>query len=372
MHFRVMGGDHGKPTQTALTGTWVNQSAQWPSPIRLGGGSCNSHCCFGRHDATHGVMQTRPNQNVLCSTRSVAFAGDGHIGAHYRAALKGTNLRGQTPLRFPAKYICNFQQKCQFPNRFSLTSSWTGDNLQNVNQTFCLVMQVDKSYNEYVCTCEGMSYILQHQHHQITHVCVKTQRPGPFQRFDVGDPVPHWVRGGASLRSATVLPNRTAWGWKSPKQGGEATVFRKMPSFRWHQECPTFWHGLGTFKHQVSTWWKNSQAHMITNTCTNRIPKIKSKYSSKPRANSRKDLDTDNLSAPNHKSQIASDLKSRSPNRKNFPQIAVSGSSNHTFKSRDLWFEPLFKSPLESQCQFLIRVVRTMSFSEKIHIVSNR
>ena len=42
------------------------------------------------------------------------------------------------------------------------------------------------------------------------------------------------------------------------------------------------------------------------------------------------------LSAPNHKSQIASDLKSRSPNRKNFPQIAVSGRSNRTFKSRDL------------------------------------
>ena len=43
-----------------------------------------------------------------------------------------------------------------------------------------------------------------------------------------------------------------------------------------------------------------------------------------------------NLSAPNHKSQIASDLKSRIPNRKNFPQIAVLDSSNRTFKSRDL------------------------------------
>ena len=42
------------------------------------------------------------------------------------------------------------------------------------------------------------------------------------------------------------------------------------------------------------------------------------------------------LSAPNHKSQIASDLKSQSPNRKNFPQIAVLSSSNRTFKSRDL------------------------------------
>ena len=78
------------------------------------------------------------------------------------------------------------------------------------------------------------------------------------------------------------------------------------------------------------------------------------------------------LSAPNHKSQIASDLKSRSPNRKNFPQIAVSGGSNRTFKSRDLWFEPLFKSPLESQCRFPVQVVRTMSFSEKVHSVSNR
>ena len=68
------------------------------------------------------------------------------------------------------------------------------------------------------------------------------------------------------------------------------------------------------------------------------------------------------VSAPNHKSQIASDLKSRSPNRKNFPQIAASGSSSRTFKSRDLWFEPLFKSLLESQCQFLIQQVRTMSF----------
>ena len=42
------------------------------------------------------------------------------------------------------------------------------------------------------------------------------------------------------------------------------------------------------------------------------------------------------LSAPNHKSQIAGDLKSRSPNRKNFPQIAVSSSSNRTLKSSDL------------------------------------
>ena len=72
------------------------------------------------------------------------------------------------------------------------------------------------------------------------------------------------------------------------------------------------------------------------------------------------------LSAPNHKSQIASDLKSRIPNRKNFPQIAVLDSSNRTFKSRDLWFEPLFKSPLESQCRIPVQQVRTLGFSEKV------
>ena len=53
-------------------------------------------------------------------------------------------------------------------------------------------------------------------------------------------------------------------------------------------------------------------------------------------------------------------------------RIAVSGSSNPTFKSRNLWFEPLFKSPLELQHQFLVQQVRTMSFSEKAHTVSNR
>ena len=41
-------------------------------------------------------------------------------------------------------------------------------------------------------------------------------------------------------------------------------------------------------------------------------------------------VQTNKQSAPNHKSQVASDLKSRSPNRKKFPQIAVLGSSNHT------------------------------------------
>ena len=52
--------------------------------------------------------------------------------------------------------------------------------------------------------------------------------------------------------------------------------------------------------------------------------------------------------------------------------MAVSGGSIRTFKSRDLWFEPQFKSPLESQCRCPAQVVRTMSFSEKVHNVSNR
>ena len=43
-----------------------------------------------------------------------------------------------------------------------------------------------------------------------------------------------------------------------------------------------------------------------------------------------------NLSAPNHKSLIASDFKLRSPNRKNIPQIAVRNASNPQLKSRDL------------------------------------
>ena len=47
-------------------------------------------------------------------------------------------------------------------------------------------------------------------------------------------------------------------------------------------------------------------------------------------------ITTPELSAPNHKSQSASDLESQNPNRKNFPQIAVSGGLKCTFKSRDL------------------------------------
>ena len=50
----------------------------------------------------------------------------------------------------------------------------------------------------------------------------------------------------------------------------------------------------------------------------------------------RLEIRTPDLSVPNHKLQIASDLKSQSPNRRNFPQIAVLGSSNRRSKSRDL------------------------------------
>ena len=42
----------------------------------------------------------------------------------------------------------------------------------------------------------------------------------------------------------------------------------------------------------------------------------------------------DDLGAPNHKSQIASDFKSRRPNRKNIPQIAVKKRFKSQFKSR--------------------------------------
>ena len=52
------------------------------------------------------------------------------------------------------------------------------------------------------------------------------------------------------------------------------------------------------------------------------------------------------------KSQIASDLKSQGPNRRNCPQIAAPRSSNRKSKSRNLCFEPLSKSPPESQLQF--------------------
>ena len=42
------------------------------------------------------------------------------------------------------------------------------------------------------------------------------------------------------------------------------------------------------------------------------------------------------------------------------------------FETRDLSFESLCKSPLESQCRFVVEVVRVVSFSEKVHVVSNR
>ena len=55
-------------------------------------------------------------------------------------------------------------------------------------------------------------------------------------------------------------------------------------------------------------------------------------------------VDFRTLSAPNRKSQTASDFESRIPNRKNFPQIAVKRGPNRTLKSCDFWFGPLFKS----------------------------
>ena len=96
------------------------------------------------------------------------------------------------------------------------------------------------------------------------------------------------------------------------------------------------------------------------------------KYPENTRKTPCKYPESHDLSAPNHKSQIASDLKSRSPNRKNFPQIAVSSSSNRTFNRAMCDLNLCSYSPLESQCQFLIQQVRTLRFSDKVHTVSNR
>ena len=74
----------------------------------------------------------------------------------------------------------------------------------------------------------------------------------------------------------------------------------------------------------------------------------------------------------NHTNRKSLVIWNRGAQSQEFPPNRCPGSSNRTFKSRDLWFEPLFKSPLESQCQFLIQQVRTMSFSEVVHTVSNR
>ena len=64
----------------------------------------------------------------------------------------------------------------------------------------------------------------------------------------------------------------------------------------------------------------------------------------------------------NRRAQIARKLR----------KIAASSTSNHTFNSRDLWFGPLFKSPLKSQCQFPVQQDSTLIFSERSHTVSNR
>ena len=64
-------------------------------------------------------------------------------------------------------------------------------------------------------------------------------------------------------------------------------------------------------------------------------------------------------SAPNHKSQIASDLKSRSPNHKTFPRIAVSnGSSDQiALSNRSICLKSLLicDSRFESQIAIAIK-----------------
>ena len=100
---------------------------------------------------------------------------------------------------------------------------------------------------------------------QFSDPCVRqdARRPNQSQRFDVADPVPHWARGGASLRSATVFRNRIPSGWKSPKLRGERNRIPRNslipPQKNW-PECPSFWHRLGTLKYQDST-WSERQSH---------------------------------------------------------------------------------------------------------------
>ena len=98
----------------------------------------------------------------------------------------------------------------------------------NFSQTSCLVMQIESSYNRHL-----------------------------FERFDVADPVLHWARSRALLRSATAFRNRIPTCWKSPKRGGSSCNPRSalIPAQRnWPEECPIFWHRLGALKLQISTW----------------------------------------------------------------------------------------------------------------------
>ena len=77
------------------------------------------------------------------------------------------------------------------------------------------------------------------------------------------------------------------------------------------------------------------------------------------------------LSATNSK-PATGDLKSQSPNGRKISQIAIVGSSNRRSKLPNLWLEPPFKSPLESQRKFPAQQVSTMSFSQMGHAISNR
>ena len=100
--------------------------------------------------------------------------------------------------------VCNRAKKT---NVFQSTTT----SVPNLSKLYCLVMQIEGSYIE----MRGHVINLQHHPHRITHankfVSVRasrrTKRTGPSQRYDVADPVPHCARGGASLRSATMLPN---------------------------------------------------------------------------------------------------------------------------------------------------------------------
>ena len=63
------------------------------------------------------------------------------------------------------------------------------------------------------------------------------------------------------------------------------------------------------------------------------------------------------LSAPNHKSQIASDLKSQSPNRRNYPQIAVFRAHTKGVVQQHTLLRRVLRSVLETAFEKVLRRV---------------
>ena len=142
---------------------------------------------------------------------------------------------------------------------------------------------------------------------QFSDPCVRqdARRPNQSQRFDVAEPVPHWARCGASLRSATVFRNRIPSGWKSPKLRGERNRIPKnslIPLQKNWPECPSFWHRLGTLKYQDST-WSERQSHSYD--LQTHVTNTKGKCSIKPTCKFPQKLDIDLQKTWKHDSTLA-------------------------------------------------------------------